>query len=709
MSQPTVARLKELLFDEEAREIDVLAERIDRLDARAGGDQQLRTSVARVIDGALRDAEVDRHRDLADAMAPVVVRTVRTEIASPNTQDQIAGALYPRIGDMVRKYVASAMRDLMEGINRKLESGLTGNRLMLRLRSLTSGRSLAEQALADTQSIAVEELYLIRRGSGELIHRWSRDADARQSGNAGSNRDTLVSGFLTAVTAFAEEAFEADKASLRTLDLDNHRIYLRGSPAHLLAVKCSGSAPGGIEALLDGELLAVLAEHQKIDAAVVKVGRPEAREDARRAHERALDDLALRLETGIAERSATSARSQGGLRPLKVLFWLIAVPLLAYAGWQAYLGYLTRQTQAAADSVVASMPELAGYPVKARAERGGQALWVVGLTPSAPVRDQLVTRLKALAPAMRVTDTLGVLPQADVGAAVQTASLRTALGRAEQRLLGLAGELAAAAARLGRDEAGAALAAAQASVAETARDIAAARPEHDDAALAASLAGGVSRLEADVARLADVVRTSGGPQLSPMQPLVIPPTARLSWTLADRLALLGERIGVLAMAAEQAKSAATERARAVAPLHQQIAELTRRIDALNRAPTPREELEGFIRQNAIFFANGADFRDTATVAAKLDALAGLIKRANLAVRVVGYTDEAGGPTRNQPLSQQRADRVLEELVGRGVPRARLVAVGRGTALELAPRVGATSPSRRVEIEIAFSGEEIGAP
>ena len=126
-------------------------------------------------------------------------------------------------------------------------------------------------------------------------------------------------------------------------------------------------------------------------------------------------------------------------------------------------------------------------------------------------------------------------------------------------------------------------------------------------------------------------------------------------------------------------------------MHQQIAELTRRIDALNRAPTPREELEGFIRQNAIFFANGADFRDTATVAAKLDALAGLIKRANLAVRVVGYTDEAGGPTRNQPLSQQRADRVLEELVGRGVPRARLVAVGRGTALELAPRVGATRP------------------
>ena len=74
------------------------------------------------------------------------------------------------------------------------------------------------------------------------------------------------------------------------------------------------------------------------------------------------------------------------------------------------------------------------------------------------------------------------------------------------------------------------------------------------------------------------------------------------------------------------------------------------------------------------------------------------------VRVVGFTDEKGGQERNVPLSQARANTIVSELIRRGIPAARLVAVGRNNIEDLSPVVGDASPNRRVEFEIGFDGE-----
>ncbi len=122
------------------------------------------------------------------------------------------------------------------------------------------------------------------------------------------------------------------------------------------------------------------------------------------------------------------------------------------------------------------------------------------------------------------------------------------------------------------------------------------------------------------------------------------------------------------------------------------------------APTPRAKLEHWSREHAIFFNKDTDYREPQTAAAALDELARLLKETDAYVRVVGYTDEKGGLERNTPLSQARADKILAELIGRGVASARLVAVGRNDVADLSPAVGDGSPNRRVEFEIAFEGE-----
>lgn len=572
MSQDSVIRLKELLFDKESRELNVLTQRLEEIATRAGTDARFRSSVAATLEGALRDAEVANHRQVSDALAPLVVRTVRTEVEA--NSDALPGKLYPHIGTMVRDYVRSAIRDLMEDINQRLEDGLTKNRLSLRIRSWTTGRSMAELALADSGRFEVDELHLIRRGSGELLAHWSRSAP---EGVQPDGKDALFGGMLTAMTAFIEEVYEADKAGLRTIDFGGHTIYLRGSPLHLLAAKCRGHAGAGVQTLLDEEFLHTLeAGGTTPDLAA----------------------LAVRLETGIAERQAKMRQRQrrSGMRPLRFLLWLLALALATFFGWQGYITYKTDTLQAAVDRVIAGTPALKGYPTRAEVARGGMRIDVSGLTPSGDIRSDLLKRLHDIAPAAVVTERISIVPGSE------SADLAMDAIRTRERIAGLEARLDAIAATLG--------------------------------SMNAALD-----------------------------------------TMARSAAVTSE-----------------------------LQSIRNEIAALAPKPDPRADLERWLQTHAIFFADDTAYSAPARTDAALDALASLMGRTDVVVRIIGYTDERGTTDRNLPLALARADRVAADLVRRGIDASRLRTVGRTAVLDISQRSGSSSPNRRVVFEPIFDGE-----
>jgi outer membrane protein OmpA-like peptidoglycan-associated protein len=124
------------------------------------------------------------------------------------------------------------------------------------------------------------------------------------------------------------------------------------------------------------------------------------------------------------------------------------------------------------------------------------------------------------------------------------------------------------------------------------------------------------------------------------------------------------------------------------------------------ATSARANLETWAHTHAIFFTKDTSYRDPQLAATALDELAKLIQTNDVLVRVVGFTDEKGGQERNIPLSQARADKIVSELTSRGVPAARLVAVGRNNIQDLSPVIGDASPNRRVEFETGFEGEAV---
>ena len=609
MSQDSVIRLKELLFDKESRELDALALRLREVAERAGSDASFRNSVAATLEGALRDAEAANHHQVSDALAPLVVRTVRSEVEA--SSDALPAKLYPHIGVMVRDYVRSAIRDLMEDINRRLEDGLTKNRLSLRLRSWTTGRPMAELALADTGRFEVEELHLIRRGSGELLAHWSRlapgdDASARPEG-----RKALFSGMLTAMTAFIEEVYEAEKAGLRTIDFGGHTIYLRGSPLHLLAAKSRGEAGAGAQTLLDEEFLHTL---EKDGAA------PD------------LAALAARLEAGMSERQRNlrDEKHRSGMRPLRFLLWLLALALAAYVAWQSYVTYRTNRIQTSVDRVIDETPALKGYPTRAKVERGGERIDVSGLAPSGDTRADILKRLREIAPAAAITETISVVPGAEsAGLADEAARLRDRLAGLEARI------------------------------------------------------GGIAATLGDVSKSLDGMNTSVG-------------SMARSATVATELQDIRKEIsGISTSLSGMARAPAIEA---------ELQGLRKEIAALAPKPDPRADLERWIQAHAVFFSDGTTYQEQDQTDAALDALAALMRRTDMTIRIVGYTDERGTADRNLPLALARADRVAADLARRGVDPARMKTVGRAAILDISQRSGSSSPNRRATFEPAFVGE-----
>ena len=390
----------------------------------------------------------------------------------------------------------------------------------------------------------------------------------------------------------------------------------------------------------------------------------------------------------------------GRCRPLAV----IGLPLLAFAAWHAYVSWVTNDLQTRADAALAEIPALKGYPVKAHAERGGHRLWITGLVPDDATGQLVLGRIAQVAAGVELRDAVSVLPRPDVDGRLSAEAVKRAVEGARRKLGVVATDLAAARTRSTDATEREALMAAEATTRAAIGDFERGDPMAAGGVLDQVIVTAVGDLRSSAERLGALAG------IDVQWPGPVPSEAR---DAADALSIAAERVSSLVVALEQRRTM-TPLVRQIDTVRDRmadrIAELEKRLEQLRPTPpTPRELLAAFVRDNAVFFGNDAEYRDTAAAARTIEAIAPLITAAEAPIRVVGYTDDTGNAARNSPLAQARADRVLADLVARGVDRRLLIPVGRANGVNLAPGTGADSPNRRVEFEIAFDGEKGARP
>lgn len=725
-----MARLKELLFDSEVETLGELdkrlgsieqtktqqerqnletLQRVDQLFQRAGTEERFRNSVAVVLDKALEDAELRNHDQMSRAMAPLVVNTIRTELR--NSQDELVDIMFPITGRMVKSYLAAEMKKLSSSVNRQIDN----NPFMLRVRALASGKPVRDLAIAETQRLSVDEVFLIRRGSGELLGHWP------ESPTAMSNADVHMSGVLSAINDFASSAFDNDGGHFQAFRYEDFDVYMRASPVYLLAAKCSGIAPSGIESIFDEAFLETLERVTLLERAAAANGR----EVAAQSRSLELHPLTDHVETRTTEIYEDLARSTMGGAVVKALLFLIAVPLLAWFFWGLYTDAEEAIVRRSANHVITGTQELKGYRTHLDIGYRGKAITVTGLVPDETVRTGLTTALSRELPSTKIIAELAVVPKARTEVVrelvaqpppvVDTSALEKRLA---DRVANMENQLVAAAARraivradsrlrqavpeIGRLERQTDGDARQADIREvrtalekTTSDVVALRKQMlsagNDRDALARLIGPINETTTAVGRtiksLASIHGT--GANLSMVQK----PAATNLVDAAEDLTSQAERIATLAIALHQTAAMIPEPVVIPPP----------------RETTPEEKLRAYAGRYAIFFSSGVELISAARANRRLDELAGLIKASSTLVRVVGYTDDKGQSDKNSELALNRANKIIAELVRRGVDQKYLIGIGRPGGYALDPGAGASSPNRRVQFEVGFRGEARDLP
>lgn len=378
-------RLKRILLGDEQRVLSDIEELVRDHDLRVGSDEALQHSVANIIANSLREADVKNHRELASAIAPVIVAAIRREIR--NASDEVVDAMYPIMGRLIRAYVASAIRDFVEQTNRTIESGLSARFIRLRIKSLVTRTPYRTLLIREGQQLRVASIYLIERSSGTLLDVWNADTAAPPP----HADEHLVGGLLTAITNFASEALSENESELQALDLGEARVFIRASAGYLIAIKSVGKGTRKIRRFIDTAL------YEAMESLTV------SGKDAGQRHREILADLADRMTAFL------SRQKQPPILALSVFlgFFLLG-GLILYQQFRERA--IVDRLHSQVGDVIASHPALQAFPLKIDVMRHRNAVSVAGLVPSAADRDLLIREASARLHPVNLEPRLEIVP-----------------------------------------------------------------------------------------------------------------------------------------------------------------------------------------------------------------------------------------------------------------------------------------------------------
>lgn len=232
--------LKDILLTDEREYAQKVEEKLKIVEEVINKQNQLSDRVNPIIEERLNNFVLDMPKTLG----PTITETLKNEIK--NSQDAVVEALFPIIGKMIKKYVQQEIQILSDQINAKMSSTFSFSGLKRKFKSKTSGVSEADLMLQELTQPVIEQIMVIEKGSGIIISEYSKTQ---------SIDEDMVSGMLTAIKSFAEDAFEKNNQELQYIEYDSFHIHLQNFSAYYIAVIISGPYNVIFKSKLEDKLL----------------------------------------------------------------------------------------------------------------------------------------------------------------------------------------------------------------------------------------------------------------------------------------------------------------------------------------------------------------------------------------------------------------------------------------------------------------------
>jgi outer membrane protein OmpA-like peptidoglycan-associated protein len=167
--------------------------------------------------------------EIATALAPEMASAIKQQIHLK--PEAMSDALYPIIGSTILKYMAEMMRE----INEKLESSLSPEGIIRKLKAKFQGMSEAELLMQETTALTVKAVFLIQAESGLVI-------SAVQHSEREQLESDMVAGMLTAIRAFVNDCISQSGtiAEIDAIEYGTSTIVLEVAGSCYLAVVMQG-------------------------------------------------------------------------------------------------------------------------------------------------------------------------------------------------------------------------------------------------------------------------------------------------------------------------------------------------------------------------------------------------------------------------------------------------------------------------------------
>lgn len=210
-------QLKELLLADDWADIAALQKEVLE-------DERFRSKVDPLV-----DEKIEHLRDNFPVyFGDTITETIKVQIKE--SQDEVVEALYPIMGKLVKKFIVAEITKLTDSINETIRTKLSfGERIK---RFFRGEKAHAGDVYEEVFEAIVEEVFVIEKDSGLLVGSYSR-------GNI-ADKD-MVSGMLTAIKAFAEDAFSQEGQNLEDIKFETFQLSLMSFKSIYIATATSGA------------------------------------------------------------------------------------------------------------------------------------------------------------------------------------------------------------------------------------------------------------------------------------------------------------------------------------------------------------------------------------------------------------------------------------------------------------------------------------
>ena len=195
--------LKNLLLEEQRKELDQLRNEVLE-------EKNYATRVNPLVDQKI---EVLREK-FPEYFGDTITETIKYQIK--NSQDEVVEALYPIIGKLIKKSIISEISKLSEKINRQIKESFSFKEKLKRFFS-NKKKPDGDVIINDVFQPSVEEVFIIEKDSGLLLGSFSK-------GNV--KDEDIISGMLTAIKSFAEDAFSKSDQNLESVKFETFQLSL---------------------------------------------------------------------------------------------------------------------------------------------------------------------------------------------------------------------------------------------------------------------------------------------------------------------------------------------------------------------------------------------------------------------------------------------------------------------------------------------------